>query len=153
VALLGGIPLLSKPRVGRGGRGVIMHRPDEPAEAFGTDDRIVQEYVPGQEYAVNVYLCASPGCDVAQALEKTELSGGTVGNAVAVRLVDEPRIARLASYAVLALGLRGPADVDIRLRSDGSPVVLEVNARFGAHSARSPALLDTLLAERLAGTR
>ena len=34
----------------------------------------------------------------------------------------------------------------LRRRADGVPVVLEVNARFGANSAHAPELLDAALA-------
>jgi carbamoyl-phosphate synthase large subunit len=42
--------------------------------------------------------------------------------------------------------LTGPVDVDIRRLADGTPVVLEVNARFGANSTYAPELLDMALA-------
>ena len=44
-----------------------------------------------------------------------------------------------------AVRLQGPLDVDIRRRADGTPVVLEVNARFGANSAHAPEILTALL--------
>ena len=52
----------------------------------------------------------------------------------------------MALAAVRALGLTGPVDVDVRRLVDGRPVVLEVNARFGANSAAAPELLDAVLA-------
>lgn len=54
-----------------------------------------------------------------------------------------------AAGAALALGLVGPVDMDIRRLEDGTPVVLEINARFGANCARVPDLMDSLLAEWL----
>jgi carbamoyl-phosphate synthase large subunit len=117
---------------------------------FGNDDsRIVQEFLPGQEYVVNLYLARLPENDVVQVFEKTELRDGETGNAVSVRAAHVPDVAVLARTAAAAIGLTGPADVDIRRRADGRPAVLEINARFGAHSARTPAVLDALLAERL----
>ncbi len=138
---------VSKPRVGRGGRGVVVHRPGGVPLPFD-DGRIVQEYLPGPEYVVNLYLARLPEHDVIQVFEKTELRDGETGNAVAVRAAAVPDVAVLARTAAAAIGLAGPADVDIRRRADGRPAVLEINARFGAHSARTPAVLDALLAER-----
>jgi hypothetical protein len=89
----------------------------------------------------------TPGA-AAVVLEKLALRGGQVGNALAVRRVDDPDIGALAVAAGRALGLSGPIDVDIRRRGDGMPVVLEVNARFGANSACAPEVLDALLAEQ-----
>lgn len=40
--------------------------------------------------------------------------------------------------------------MDIRRDADGTPVVLEVNSRFGANSASAPELLAAVLAEWLA---
>lgn len=149
-----GAEFVSKPRVGRGARGVVVHRPGGVPVRFGNDDsRIVQEYLPGQEYVVNLYLARLPEHDVVQVFEKTELRDGEVGNAVSVRAAQVPDVAVLARTAAAAIGLAGPADVDIRRRVDGRAAVLEVNARFGAHSARTPAVLDALLAERLGAFR
>lgn len=133
--VLQGIDLVSKPRVGRGGRGVEVHR----GGALTTRDRtrIVQELLPGREYVVNLYLTGTPGRDVIEVLEKAD----------GIRRTRAPDVAALAWSAAATIGLRGPVDVDVRRRADDQPVVLDVNARFGAHSAHTPALLDTLLAE------
>jgi carbamoyl-phosphate synthase large subunit len=48
---------------------------------------------------------------------------------------------------VRSLDLVGPVDIDVRRRADGRPVVLEVNARFGANSAWAPEVLDAVLAD------
>jgi carbamoyl-phosphate synthase large subunit len=115
---------------------------------------IVQRFAPGTEYAPVVLRnrpCSdrdSDPDDVVVVLEKTELKEGRVGNAVAVRRVEAPAAADVATLAVAAvrvLGLTGPADVDIRRMPDGMPVILEVNARFGANSAQAPELVDGVL--------
>jgi carbamoyl-phosphate synthase large subunit len=36
-------------------------------------------------------------------------------------------------------------DIDIRRRSDGIPVVLEINARFGANIRYAPEVLEAVL--------
>lgn len=143
-----GTPFLSKPRRGRGGRGVAVH--DRPAGIELMDDAtVLQEYAPGEEYAVNLYLARDAGRDLVVVLAKTELAGGHVGNALAVRRVSAPDVAEVAHRAARAIGLTGPADIDVRRRADGTPVVLEINARFGAHSAHATEVLDALLAEHL----
>lgn len=142
-----GLPVLTKPRIGRGARGVSIHRSLDEARRAG-DGLLLQEFLPGTEYAVALHM-GGAGPDALVVLEKTALAGGAVGNAVAVRRVDAPDVARVARAAVQALGLAGPADVDVRRRADGTPAVLEVNARVGAGLRDAPEVVDALLAAHL----
>lgn len=147
--------IVIKPRVSRGGRGVqlIEHAPDAGRWDELGSSLIVQRFAPGTEYAPVVLRNPGTGRDsdpddVVVVLEKTELKEGRVGNAVSVQRVEPPAagdVAALAVAAVGALGLTGPADVDIRRMPDGTPVILEVNARFGANSAQAPELVDGVL--------
>ena len=156
VALLGW-PVLAKPRVSRGGRGVVVVRRAQDIDWSGLDDStILQEFAAGTEYAPVVYREPAGGpagdptakADLVVVLEKTGLAQGEVGNATGVRRVVQGAddVAALALAAATAIGVTGPADVDVRRLSDGRPVVLEVNARFGANSASAPELLDRALA-------
>ena len=149
VADLVGVPFVIKPRVSRGGRGVVVVDTPEEAVTFPTGS-IAQAFAPGTEYAAQLYI-GTDGTDVVL-LEKTELKQGRVGNAAQVvrRERGEVRdVEDAARSAAAALGLTGPADMDIRRLADGTPVVLEVNARFGANCARVPELMDALLREHL----
>jgi carbamoylphosphate synthase large subunit len=146
-----GLPFLSKPRCGHGARGVVVHRSaDATLLRRLTDDRIVQQFAPGPEYTVNLYLAADPIDDVAVPLAKTALAGDDFGNALQVRRMKGTYgngVAGVARRAARTIGLTGPADVDVRLMTDGTPVILEINARFGTHSAHAPEVLDAVLAE------
>jgi carbamoylphosphate synthase large subunit len=140
------------------------------------DRFIVQEFVPGVDYTASLYLAqhrqsarsGACGCrtqpssgagplaetnhtakylqNVVVVLEKNAPSPGQTDHAIVVQRVDAPDIAALALAAGQALDLCGPIDVAIRRRTDGAPVVLEINAHFGANSAHSPEVLDALLA-------
>ena len=141
-----GWPCLSKPRIGHGGRGVTVWPEKDYAFMTSFDDRsILQEFIPGADYAPNLYL-GSHAQTVAIVLEKTRLREGNVGNALDVQRVDAPDVAELAVTAGRTLGLSGPLDIDIRRRADNAPVVLEINARFGTHIAQAPEVLDAALA-------
>ncbi len=140
-----GWPCISKPRVGRGGREVTWHpEQDWPAVATLNDHYILQEFAVGTDYAPNVCL-GRDGQAVVVVLEKTELKEGIVGNAKQVKRVDAPDVAELAAAAARTVGLLGPLDIDIRRRKDGVPVVLEINARFGANIRHAPEVLDAVL--------
>ena len=139
-----GFPLLSKPRRGRGGRGVEIHEsPDDLPGA--SDGRIYQEFLPGEEYDVNLF--AEPGGRPAAlvVLRKTSLRDGRVGNAAGVERVREADVAVLAAATSCALRLEGPIDIDVRRAQDGRPLVLEVNARIGANVRSADEVLEALL--------
>lgn len=151
MAALGG-PVVVKPRVSRGGRGVIVVDGSTEVDWHHLPDgQIVQELIPGTEYGPMVF--GTPAHNSAApfvvVVEKTEPAHGGVGNAVATRRAEAGEaidVGNVAMAAVRSLGLTGPVDVDVRRRADGTPVVLGVNARFGANSAQAPELLDAVLA-------
>lgn len=157
-------PIVLKPRVSRGGRGVrLVESPADLTGTAGTDETawsaldaswIVQSFAPGTEYCPQLYRPRTgTGTITAVVLEKTELKQGRVGNAAAVvrpRAGTLPDVEHVARRAVEALGLTGPADLDIRRDTTGAPLVLEVNGRFGANSDHAPELLDAALTHRQA---
>ncbi len=150
VAARVGWPCISKPRVGRGGREVALRtEKDWPAVKSLGDGYILQEFADGIDYAPNVYAEKDGGMIVV-VLEKTELKEGIVGNAKQVRRVEAADVAELAAAAARTVGLTGPLDIDIRRRKDGTPVVLEINARFGANIRHAPEVLDAALRMGLA---
>ncbi|AAM05849.1 ATP-grasp domain-containing protein [Methanosarcina acetivorans] len=138
-----GWPCLSKPRVGRGGREVVIRNvKDWPAISMLDDRYILQEFIPGTDYAPNVYIGKKSAIVV---LEKTMLKEGIVGNAAEVKRVNAPDVADIAISAAKAMNLTGPMDIDIRRRNDNNPVVLEINARFGANITQAKEVLDAVL--------
>ncbi len=138
-----GWPRVAKPRQGRGGRNVTVY--DTPGAFADTppldDSYIVQTFMPGTEYSVNLFRDDQPQataqCTVT-VLEKLALREGRTGNAEGVIVVDAPDVAALGVAAAAAIGLTGPIDMDIRRRLDGVPTVLEINARFGANIGHAP---------------
>ena len=146
-----GGPVVVKPRVSRGGRGVVLVEQPDDIDWIGYGaEHIVQGFAGGTEYAPQTYRSAETGEARSYVLEKTVLKEGRVGNAAdAIRLPDgsQPEIEQLAIDTVTALGLSGPVDMDVRLDDAGQPRVLEVNGRFGALSALAPELLAGVLAD------
>ncbi|WP_246465084.1 ATP-grasp domain-containing protein [Ruania alkalisoli] len=137
-----GAPIVLKPRVSRGGRGVHLLSSDRDLDwRMIGDDQIVQEFAPGIEYAPVVYRPrAGASGDVTVVLEKSAAGDR-------IRRVEAPDVAALALRAAGALGLTGPVDVDVRRDPAGRPVVLEVNARVGANVGLAPELVDAMLAD------
>lgn len=141
-----GLPVLAKPRLGRGGRGVRVLATAEQVLAEPEGDLVWQEFAPGEEFDVNLFLERSGAVRAAVVLRKTALREGLTGNAAAVERVDHPRVRDVAIRAASALALAGPLDVDVRLRRDGVPVILEINARVGANVLSAPEVLEALVA-------
>lgn len=138
-------PILSKPRVGRGGRGIEIHESTEALPMVLSPERIYQEFLSGEEYDVNVFARGNGDSPISVVLQKTVLQNGRVGNAAAVQRVDEREIAELAEDAVRALSLEGPVDIDIRRAANGHPAILEINARVGANVRSAEEVLNAMM--------
>jgi carbamoyl-phosphate synthase large subunit len=138
-------PMLSKPRCSRGGRGILLHASSDDLPMELDTDRIYQEFLPADEYDVNLFAKAGGRTIATVVLKKTALKDGLVGNALSVQRVNEQDIAELAEAAVHALLLEGPIDIDIRRGSDGRPRILEINARVGANVRAAEEVLIAIL--------
>lgn len=149
-----GDPFISKPRRSRGGRGVQLLSADSTAQWDALDDSVIlQEFAPGDEYGPMAYR-TDDFADVV-VLKKTGLRDGVVGNATGTARVaseDAPKVRDLAAQVMAALGLVGPADMDIRINAEGEPVLLEVNARFGANTRSAAETVDYVLRDKLRAT-
>jgi carbamoylphosphate synthase large subunit len=139
-----GLPLLAKPRFGRGGRGVRVLRSADEIGRLAGDDLVFQEFIPGDEFDVNLFLEREGAVAAAVVLRKTALRDGETGNASAVERVEHAAVREEAIRAARALELAGPLDVDVRLRRNGSPAILEVNARLGANALWATEVLHSL---------
>jgi carbamoyl-phosphate synthase large subunit len=138
-------PILSKPRFGRGGRGIVIHRSSSDLPESLSTDRIYQEFLPGKEYDVNLF--AEPGGTnpTSVVLRKTALKDGLVGNALTVERDNDREVSELAEAAVAALSLEGPIDIDIRRGVDGRAFILEINARVGANVRAAEEILIAMI--------
>lgn len=140
-----GYPLVVKPRVGRGGKGVRVLFGRKEAEAETRRGIVYQEFLSGEEFDVNLFVYPEGNATIARVLLKTRLKEGIVGNALEVKPVKRADVEALAIRAASVLKLEGPIDMDIRLNSNGIPKVLEVNARVGANVLKAEGVLDTML--------
>src|SRR5207245_5474939 len=85
-------PILTKPRIGRAGRVVLVHKHKGQLPDVISADRVYQEFLPGEKYDANLF--AKPqGNTVAVVLRKTALKEGIVGNALEVERVEEKEVA------------------------------------------------------------
>lgn len=124
-------PLFLKPRIGSAAKGnhVIHNRAE--LESFGrlVKDAIVQEFVSGTEYTMDVYtgLDGKPRCVVPR--RRLEVRTGEVSKAL---IVKDKRIMALGKSVAKLLGTcRGVVTVQCFAPKDGSLKALEINPRFG----------------------
>lgn len=146
-------PKVCRPRVGRGGRDVVVYETSGQLPETLPPDTVWQAFMEGTEYDVLQVIdpTAPHKLLAAQVFEKTLLREGKVGNAVDLAPVSAADVSELALKAAQAIGLVGPMDMDIRRDSTGRPHLLEINARIGAHTLRAPQIFDALVAMFKAG--
>lgn len=140
-----GLPLLAKPTFGRGGRGVVVYNTPEEVAAEKRGGIIFQEFIPGEEYDVNLFRDKGGKVTASVALRKTAMKEGNVGNAVTVERADNRAAIEVSVRAAELLDLEGPLDFDIRFRENGTPALLEINARLGGNSLSATEVLDSFL--------
>ena len=149
IAAAVGLPVVIKPISLSASRGVI--RTDDPAAAVAVAGRIrsiladagekaaevllIEQFVPGAEVAVEAILRGGR-LDVLAIFDKPDpLDGPYFEETIYVTPSRHPEavqaaIERGAGAAAAAIGLReGPIHAELRVPSDGEPVVLEVAAR------------------------
>jgi carbamoyl-phosphate synthase large subunit len=141
------LPIIAKPRISRGGRGVVLHTSKETLSQEMRSNIVFQEFMSGEEYDVNLFVDHKGKLRSCVVLHKTSLREGLVGNALGVERVQREDIVDLCSRAVKVLGIVGPADIDIREDASGVPHLLEINARLGANALSASEVLDDLVSD------
>ena len=125
-----GFPLLAKPRVSRGGRGVFEIR-DEAGLSYIRQQAgyVVQEYlgVPDEEYTAGCF-CDGAGRVRGTIVMRRDLEAGSTVRAVVGAF---PELRDEATRITAKLRPRGPCNVQMRL-ADGRPVCFELNVRFSS---------------------
>lgn len=121
-------PVFAKPRQGAGSRGIRLV-PDRAAlEALPLDEGlIVQDYLPGEEYSVDVIADAAGAVIAAVPRTRARVDSGV---AIAGRTVHDPELEETAAAVAKAIGLVGVANVQLRRDRVGRAALLEVNPRF-----------------------
>ncbi|PFG42949.1 carbamoyl-phosphate synthase large subunit [Isoptericola jiangsuensis] len=121
-------PVIVKPRRGAGSRGVRLVTDLAGLEdARGTEDLLVQELLPGDEYSVDVLADLSG--HVVAAVPRARLRVDSGVSVAGVTLHDDELVATAAEVA-RTIGLATVANVQLKRDAAGVPALLEVNPRF-----------------------
>jgi len=121
-------PVIVKPRRGSGSRGVATVETAAALAALARSPAlIVQEFLPGDEFSVDV-LADAAGRVIASVprLRARVDSGVSVGG----RTVHDPEVENFGRAVAQATGLTYVANVQCRRDRDGRPALLEVNPRM-----------------------
>ena len=148
-----GLPFLSKPRFSRGGQGVKLYRKLEEVYEESRTGLVFQEFITGEEFNINLFIDKEGDPISAVVLKETILKDGITGNVLTVERVERYDIAQLGMRISSILKLEGPVDIDVRLREDGTPVLLDINARLGANVLSARGVLDSLIISWFVSTK
>lgn len=139
-------PLFIKPRGGRGAVGahVVRNRRELAFFRDYVESPIVQEYLSGPEYTIDV-LCDTAGRPLAIVpRERVVIRSGVIDRG---RTVKSPVLIELAERVCAVMPFVGPINIQCRMRRD-TPAVFEINPRFSggipltiAAGADMPAML------------
>lgn len=130
-AVKGPFPLFVKPRYGSSAKDVHFVPDRKSLEFYHKSDveTVIQEFVEGHEYTVDVYAGLDGAARLAVPRRRLEVRGGEVAKAQTVRqreIIDE------SLRLVAALGeARGVITIQCFLRPDGRIQFIEMNPRFG----------------------
>lgn len=128
----GPFPLYVKPRMGSSS--VDSFRADTVADLDyllrHVPNPIIQPFIPGDEYTVDVFRTDSGRVLPAVPRLRLKVRAGEVSVA---RVCRDPELERIAGDVASAVNLIGPGNVQIRRGSKGT-FVLEINPRFGGGS-------------------
>jgi carbamoyl-phosphate synthase large subunit len=120
-------PVIVKPRTGSGSRGIcLVESARALSEMARSADLIVQEYLPGQEYSIDVL--ADRGGHVIAAVPRVREKVDS-GVSVAGRTIRDRELEQFGTAVVRHTGLTYIANVQCRRDWAGRPALLEVNPR------------------------
>jgi carbamoyl-phosphate synthase large subunit len=121
-------PAFAKPRAGSGSRDLIkINTITDLAQVPRNGEFVVQEWLPGEEYSVDVYVSRA-GVALA-AVPRVRMKTDS-GIAVTARTVLASDVAKYAIELVTALGLPLVANVQFRRDLNGIAKLLEINPRY-----------------------
>ena len=111
--------MIIKPNRGSGSRGI---------EILNLDEKVIQEYLPGTEYTVDVF------CDMSSQVINhviRERVATKAGISTKSRVVLNEEISLIVTRMAKHLSLKGPVCIQLKENGSGRPFVVECNPRLG----------------------
>ena len=142
------LPMIQKPITGRGSRGFeLLENAGHIAAVENRPMRIYQEYLPGQEYTIDVLLTDKTKIIVPR--KRVNVKGG---NSTCGKIELNRDIITFLQNFFEDSSFRGPLCVQMKEDKDGVPKLTEINPRFGGGSIFTTIaginFIDVILAEK-----
>ena len=123
-----GLPLIVKPRSGSGSRDVHLIRNARELINIPRDGSfMVQTYLPGEEYSVDVFADEQGQVIASVVRERIKIDSGI---AVIGKTVINRKLSQLAKEIATLVGIRYTANIQFKLDQQQLPKLLEINPRF-----------------------
>lgn len=124
------LPCFVKPIRGKGSRGIALCRTEEELarQLASRSDLLIQEYLPGEEYSIDVLsdLQGNPLVAVPRVRLATK-----EGISVKGKVFHDPGMQQVCLDLARFLNLKGPSCIQMRRATTGEAKFLEVNPRMG----------------------
>jgi carbamoyl-phosphate synthase large subunit len=121
------LPVLVKPRVGSGSRGVRRVDSWDALGAVRDRSLLVQAHLPGPEYSLDVLARADGEVRAVVPRERLRIDSGI---AITSRTVHDEELEAIGARAVETVGITGVANVQVMRDAAGAPCLIEINPRF-----------------------
>jgi carbamoyl-phosphate synthase large subunit len=121
------LPVLVKPRVGSGSRGVRRVDSWDALGAVRDRSLLVQAHLPGPEYSLDVLARADGEVRAVVPRERLRIDSGI---AITSRTVHDEELEAIGARAVETVGITGVANVQVMRDAAGAPRLIEINPRF-----------------------
>ena len=143
------LPMIQKPITGRGSRGFeLLKNAGHIAAVENRPMRIYQEYLPGQEWTIDVLITDNTQIIVPR--KRVNVKGG---NSTCGKIELNSDIIMFLELFFQDQSYRGPLCVQMKEDKDGVPKLTEINPRFGGGSIFTTMaginFIDVILAEKL----
>lgn len=123
-------PCIAKPILGKGSKNIFTcHDKKELKEVLSKHNNLlIQEYLPGKEYTVDVLSDLNGIPLVAVPRERIEVRAGiSVKSRIVLDKVMQEECLRVVEF----LGIKGPSCIQMKCDKEGVPKIIEVNPRLG----------------------